>query len=137
MKALLLAAVLMSSAPGLAASPIEGAWANPQRSVTVRIAPCGDLLCGRVISASAQAKADAAEAGTPRLVGTDLMRDLEPAGEGMWRGDVFVADRNVHAEGEFRLTGPRSLEVKGCAFGGLICKTQAWARVGPAKARRR
>lgn len=134
-----LLAVALVASPALAASPIEGRWTNPARSVTVRIAPCGGgSLCGRVVSASPKAQAKAAAAGTPRLVGTELMSRLEPIGEGAWRGDFFVPDRNVRAPGELRLLGPRALEIEGCAMGGLVCKTQQWTRVAtPRKARRR
>ena len=133
----LLATALFAS-PALAASPIEGEWANPARSVTVRIAPCSRSLCGRVIRASPDAKAKAAAAGTPRLVGTELMSRLVPVGEGAWSGDFFVPDRNVRAPGELHLLGPRTLEIEGCAAAGFLCKTQQWTRVAAIrKARRR
>ncbi len=133
----LLAAALFAS-PAFAAAPIEGQWTNPARTVTVRIAQCGAALCGRVVSASPDARARAAAAGTPRLIGTELMSRLVPVGEGTWRGTFFVPDRNVRAPGELRLLGPRALEIEGCAMGGLVCKTQLWARVTtPRKARRR
>ncbi len=73
----LLAAALLAS-PALAASPIEGRWTNPAGTVTVRIAPCGASLCGRVIGATPEAMAKAAAAGTPRLIGTVLMSRLVP-----------------------------------------------------------
>lgn len=132
----LLAATLIAS-PALAASPIEGQWTNPARSVTVRIAPCGASLCGRVVSASPEAKAKAAAAGTPRLVGTELMSRLVPAGQGAWRSEFFVPDRNVRAPGELRLIGPRALEIEGCAVKGLLCKTQQWTRVASTRKARR
>ncbi len=133
----LLAAALFAG-PASAASPIEGRWTNPARSVTVQIAPCGASLCGRVISATPEARAKAAAAGTTRLIGTELMSRLAPVGGGVWRGEFFVADRNVRAPGELRLLGPRALEIEGCAMGGLVCKTQNWTRVAePRKARRR
>jgi len=133
----LLATALIAS-PALAASPIEGQWANPARSVTVRIAPCGGgSLCGRVISASPDAKAKAAAAGTPRLVGTELMSRLVPAGKGAWQGEFFVPDRNVRAPGELHLLGPRTLEIEGCAVAGLLCKSQQWTRVAPSRKERR
>ena len=142
---MLFAAVALSVAvcPALATaaragSPIEGNWINPKRSVTVRIAPCGANWCGRVVSASADAKAKAAAGGTARLVGTQLMTDLRATGEGSWRGSIFVPDRNVRAEGEVRLIGPRTLEVEGCAMSGILCKSQQWTRAGAApKARAR
>jgi len=130
-------AAAMFASPAFAASPIEGQWTNPARSVTVRIAPCGNLLCGRVVSASPDARAKAAAGGTPRLVGTELMSRLVPVGQGAWSGEFFVPDRNVRAPGELRLLGPRTLEIEGCAVAGYLCKTQQWTRVAAGKARRR
>lgn len=134
---LFLATVLLAS-PVVAASPIEGNWTNPSRSVTVHIAPCrAGKLCGRVLRASAPAKAKAAAAGTSPLIGVELMSDLRPDGDGAWRGTFFVPDRNVRADGELHLISARTLEIKGCAMGGLLCKSQQWTRVSGAKARRR
>ena len=133
----LIAAALFAS-PALAASPIEGQWTNPARNVTVRIAACGrSVFCGRVVSASPDAKAKAAAAGTPRLVGTELMSRLVPVGEGAWSGDFFVPDRNVRAPGELHLLGPRTLEIEGCAVAGLLCKSQRWTRVAATRKERR
>jgi len=133
----LIAAALFAS-PTFAASPIEGRWTNPARSVTVRIAPCGASLCGRVVGATPEAVAKAAAAGTPRLIGTELMSRLERVGDSTWRGTFFVPDRNMRAPGELRMIGPRALEIEGCAMGGLVCKTQLWTRIAtPRKARRR
>ncbi len=137
MKRALFFALVASAGAAQAASPLEGNWRNPRGSVTVHIGACGPTLCGRVIAASARAREDAAQAGTERLVGAELMSGLEPIGEGAWRGDIFVPDRNVHAEGELHLTGPRTLDVQGCAMGGLICKTQTWTRVASPARRRR
>ena len=130
------AGLAMMAGAAAAAGPIEGNWINPSRTVTVHIGPCGAQLCGRVVSASAGARADAAAAGTARLVGTVLMSGVEPTGEGAWRADIFVPDRNLHAPGELRLTGPRTLDVQGC-LGGLICKTQTWVKVASPVKRRR
>ncbi|MEO6249026.1 MAG: DUF2147 domain-containing protein [Sphingomicrobium sp.] len=137
MKTMFAAFAALLTTPAFAAAPIEGNWANPARSVTVRIGQCGGTLCGRVIAASAHARAKAADAGTDRLIGTELMSDLDPIGPGAWRAEIFVPDRNIRADGELHLVGPRALEVRGCAMGGLICKTQTWTRVGGAARRRR
>ena len=122
-----------------AASPLEGVWTNPSRNVTVRIGPCGATLCGRVTSASAAARQEAASAGTPQLVGTRLMSDIAQTGPASWTADIFVPDRNVRAAGEIQLVGPREMSVSGCALGGLVCKSQAWTasprqRVSPGRA---
>lgn len=137
MTRIFLAAALLAAPAVAAPSAIEGQWANPTRSVTVRIAPCGPSLCGRVIAASAAARAKAAAAGTPRLVGTELMSQLTPVGRGLWQGEFFVPDRNIRAPGELRQLGPRVIEIEGCV-GGLLCKSQQWTRVtAAAKPRRR
>jgi len=119
---------LLFATPALAASPLEGNWTNPGGSVTVRIAPCGRQLCGRVVKASPSAIDNASAAGN-RLIGAELMSGLEPIGEGAWGGSFFVPDRNVRADGEVHLLSARTLEVQGCAMGGLLCKTQQWTRV--------
>lgn len=134
---ILIAAAALFATPAVAASSIEGQWTNPARSVTVRIAPCGRALCGRVISATPSARAKAAAAGTPRLVGTELMSGLTPIGEGAWRGHFFVPDRNLRAPGELHLLGPRTIEIEGCAVPGILCKTQQWSKVAAPRPLRR
>jgi len=130
------AGLAMMAGAASAAGPIEGNWVNPSRTVTVHIGPCGAQLCGRVVSASAKAKGDAAAAGTAQLVGTMLISEMEPTGEGAWRADIFVPDRNIHAQGEIHLTGPRTLDIQGC-MGGLFCKTQTWVKVASPVKRKR
>ena len=124
---LIAAALVLAPAPALAASPLEGLWRNPKGSVTVRIAPCGPQLCGRVVAASAKAKAKAAEGGTEQLPGTMILSGITPAGANRWKGRVFLPRQNRHATGNLRLAGNR-LEVEGCMLA-IICKSQVWTRV--------
>lgn len=121
------AALALTSAPASAASPLEGVWRNPKGSVTVRIAPCGRQLCGRVINASPKAKAKAAEGGTEQLPGTTILSGITPTGANRWKGRVFLPRQNRHATGNLRLSGNR-LTVQGCLLG-IICKDQTWTRV--------
>ena len=51
---------------------IDGRWVNPEGSVIIAIAPCGEAHCGTVTWASDKAKADARQ-GTDKLVGTQLL----------------------------------------------------------------
>ena len=130
-KSTLAAAVLLAAAPvGAAApSPLEGVWTNPKRSVTVRIAPCGQQLCGRVIAASAKARTDAARGGTRSLVGTTILSGLSPAGANKWRGRVFMPKANRRAAANLSLTARNRLNVEGCVLS-MLCKSQTWSRVG-------
>lgn len=125
-----LAVVLAAlSAPAAAGEPIEGVWANPEKSVKVRVGPCGTRFCGTVISAAERAKSDAARHGT-QLVGSQLLSGLEPR-EGHYRGKVFVPDAGIRASAKVMLVSADRLRIQGCAVGGLVCKSQTWARVAP------
>lgn len=128
--AILLAAALAAvPASAAAQSPLEGTWTNPKGSVTVRIAPCGEQLCGRVVNASAKAKRDAAEGGTRNLVGTTILSGIAPAGTNKWRGRAFMPKVNRHAMANLSLAGRNKLNVQGCLLS-VLCKSQTWSRVG-------
>lgn len=130
MRRLLLAATLIvTAAPAAAAPRITGTWRNPARSVEVAIAPCGRRLCGTIVWASERAQDDAANAGTERLVGTQLFRDLVADGPGHWSGEVFVPDLGRVVEGTLAQVDADAIDVSGCVIPGLVCQTQTWVRV--------
>jgi uncharacterized protein (DUF2147 family) len=113
-----------------AKAPIEGRWVNPKGSVTVRIGTCGPAFCGIVVDASDKAKATARKGGTPSLVGTQVMSDFRPKGDGTWRGRAFDPKRNIRAPATIRLIGESTLVVRGCLISGIICKEQRWTKIG-------
>lgn len=117
----LLSALFANSTP-------EGRWTNPKGSVTVVISACGEAWCGTVVDASGKAKADAARGGTANLVGTQLMSGFTAAGEGKWKGRLFVPDINFRARAELRMIDQDRLSVRGCMAGKLLCKSQTWTR---------
>lgn len=120
--------LLFVAATALAAGTPEGRWVHPNGSVTVAISECGEAWCGTVVSASDKAKADAAKGGTKALVGTQLMSGFTPAGEGKWKGRLFVPDINFRARAELRLLDANRLSVRGCMAGRMLCKSQTWTR---------
>ena len=126
---LLAVALAASPAAASAKAPIEGRWVNPKGNVTVRVAPCGAGYCGTVIDASAKAKATARKGGTPSLIGTQVMSDFKPRGDGTYKGRAFDPKRNIRAAATIRMIGDKTLVVKGC-LAGVICKEQRWSRVG-------
>ena len=112
-----------------AGASIEGRWLNPKGSVTIEVAQCGNAYCGTVVEASPKARRDARRGGTVNLIGTRLMTGFTPDGRGGWKGRIFLPKHNVHAGGQIRPLSANMLSIKGCAFGGLICKEQRWRRV--------
>jgi uncharacterized protein (DUF2147 family) len=127
------ALVLIAAAVPVTASAqaaIEGRWANPKRSVIVRVARCGAAYCGTVVQASDKAKATARRGGTPNLIGTQILSGVQPDGNGAFKGRAFDPKRNLRAPATIRLVGSNTLIVKGCVLGGFICKEQRWTRIG-------
>lgn len=131
MKKLLLAvsglAVAFVPASALARSGLEGRWKNGAMEIV--IAPCGQSLCGRVVKASQQQQSKAEHGSGTRLLGARVIDNIEPAGPGRWKADVFVASRDMNARGTIDQVGPDRLAVRGCVLA-VICKTTHWDRIG-------
>ena len=127
-------ASLAFAAPTIAAeTPAEQPgplWLNPHNSVAVRTGPCGQKLCGWIVWASADAQADARDAGISRLVGTELLEDYQAKGRSSWAGRVFVPDMGRHFYSTIEAVSSNQLKIAGCILGGLICKSQVWTRIG-------
>ena len=123
-----LIAIATLASPASAKAAFEGRWANPKKSVIINVAPCGDAYCGTVVWASAKAKENARKGGTANLIGTRLIENVRPAGNGVYKGRGFVPKQNIHASATVRQQGPNVMLVKGCALG-VICKEQRWTRV--------
>ena len=128
--AVALAALSLLAAPADAASQPTGLWRNAKNSVHVKVAPCGGNLCGTVIWASDKAKAKARKAGTPRLVGAQLLKDFREVKPGVWKGKVFVPDVGRTFTGTLTATGNGRMAATGCAVAGLFCKSQSWVKMG-------
>ena len=127
--ALAAAATLLGvAAPAAAPVPIEGRWARG--NMQIRIAPCGQALCGTVLRASDKQKARAEAGSGTDLVGATLIHNIRPVGPGRYTAKVFVADKNMNANGTIVQVSPDELNVKGCVAFGLFCKSQHWTRIG-------
>lgn len=107
----------------------EGLWMNPHNSVAVRTGGCGEKLCGWIIWASKEAMDDARDSGITNLVGTELLQDYRPRGDGSWAGNVYVPDMGHSFSSTITPVGGHAMKVKGCLIGGFICKSQVWQRI--------
>ena len=120
-------AIALAPAFALAKSNLEGRWKNGAMEIV--IAPCGPVLCGRVVKASAQQQSKAQRGSGTRLLGARVIDNIEPVGPGRWSADVFVASRDMNARGTIEQVNPDRLAVRGCVLA-IICKTTHWDRVG-------
>jgi len=117
--------LLAFAAPAMASAQatLEGKWANPKRSVIVHVAPCGRALCGTVGWASAKNRDKGVD------LGTRVLTDLRPAGDGVYKGRAYDPKHDMSGSATVRQVGPNVMLVKGCAIAGLFCKEQRWTRV--------
>jgi uncharacterized protein (DUF2147 family) len=125
--AFLIASLALVAAPA-AAQSLEGRWANPKRSVIVKVDRCGTAYCGTVSWASQHNRDKVAENGR-QMVGARILTDLRPAGAGIYKGQAFEPKRNIRGSATVRQLGPNVMVVKGCAVLGLLCREQRWTRV--------
>lgn len=124
----MLAMTALAAAQSAPAQAVEGRWINPSKTVIIAIAPCAQALCGTVEWATEQAQEDAKK-GTPNLIGTQLLTELQAKGD-IWQGKLFVPDQRLHATAKIAPEGAQQLKVSGCEIG--ICKSQVWTRAeGP------
>jgi uncharacterized protein (DUF2147 family) len=127
--AFLAATTLGSAALAASAPQPSGVWRNPKNSVHIRIQPCGGSVCGTVVWASPKVQEKARKAGTPNLIGKQLLQEFRSEGPGAWGGRVFVPAMARSVSGKLKAAGPNSVVASGCLLGRFVCKSQVWTRI--------
>ncbi len=137
---LALAAVLAlaGSEDALAADPM-GMWLTQTGTSRIRVADCGGALCGTIVwlkepndpdtgkPKTDKNNSDAAKRSRP-LIGTQIVLGMKPASAGKWTGQVYNAEDGKTYSGNLTYAGGNSLQLQGCALGGLVCKSQTWTK---------
>lgn len=104
------------------AEPLIGDWRTTAddngNSGLIRIAPCGEALCGTLVQSFDSA-------GNPMQsenVGRQLIWDTTPSDQsGQYRGMLHSPDRGRDYRSRLVLSGD-ALTVSGCVMGGAICR---------------
>lgn len=112
------AAVVALAAPA-AAADIVGNWQRSDGTSRIRMAPCGDAVCGHITWLKS--------ADSPAKVGQRVFTGMKPDGGG-WSGSAFNPEDGKTYSGKASVSGG-SMTTKGCALGGLICKSVSWSRM--------
>ncbi|MDB5651814.1 MAG: hypothetical protein JWL62_3334 [Hyphomicrobiales bacterium] len=107
------------AAPALA-QDATGTWLRDSGLSQVKIAPCGDALCGTVSWVK--------EAIHKDNIGLKVFFDMKPAAPGTWNGKAFNPEDGKTYTGKMLLEGT-TLTTSGCVFGGMICRSVLWTRV--------
>lgn len=130
--------VFAGSSGALAAEP-TGNWLTQTGGSRIRIADCGGALCGTIVwlkepndpetgkPKTDKNNSDAAKRSRP-LLGVQIVLGMKPAGAGKWTGQVYNAEDGKTYSGNLTWSGGDSLQLQGCALGGLVCKSQTWTK---------
>ena len=132
------AGLMVASSIAGAAENATGTWRMANGKVTVRLAPCGGALCGRVVAL----KKPQDDKGRPRVdkenpnpalrsrpvIGLTILSNMKSSGEGALSGTIYNPDDGNTYSSYMELTGPSTLKVNGCVAG-VLCKTLKFVRV--------
>lgn len=126
-------AVLLAVGPladARAQDGLAGEWWTPGFNSRVRIEPCGDAVCGRIVWLWDDKPKDIAD--QEPLVGRLVIDRMRPAEPGRWRGGrLYNPEDGRDYKGSLHLQSPTRLVVDGCVL--FICQTQVWRRVETAR----
>jgi uncharacterized protein (DUF2147 family) len=114
----------------------RGVWRLDSGKVTVRIASCGDSLCGAIVGLAKPLT----KGGHPKvddenpnpslrnrpLMGLTVLANMRPTGGNKWKGTIYNADDGRTYSSYIDVSGKR-MKVKGCI--GPFCKTMIFVRL--------
>ncbi|XSC45253.1 DUF2147 domain-containing protein [Bradyrhizobium sp. RDT10] len=98
----------------LSDSPI-GDWQTEGKG-TVRIAKCGNALCGFVL-------------GSSNEKGEAILINMKPKTERQWTGGVYSQDSGETYYGTMSMKAINTLRVEACALGRFYCSGNNWSRI--------
>ena len=108
----------------------SGTWLTQSGDTRVRIAKCGAALCGTIVSSTYQKDTNNAD---PKLrdrniVGVQMISDIRPSSDG-YSGQLYNPQDGKTYTGKLKVMSQNTLQLSGCVFGGLICRSQTWNKV--------
>jgi uncharacterized protein (DUF2147 family) len=119
----------------------SGTWLTEGGKSQVRLVHCGEALCGRIQwlkeptdPATGKPKRDIRNLDPSQrdrpIIGVDILLGMRAEQTpDQWAGDIYNPEDGKTYRAHLSLQDARTLQVKGCVLGGLICKSQSWSRV--------
>lgn len=107
--------------PGAAAAQdATGTWLRENGESRIRIAKCGEALCGTVVWLKNPAESKS-------KVGQRVFYDMVQNGANSWTGQAFNPEDGKTYAGKMTVSG-NALTTAGCIAGGWICRSVSWSR---------
>lgn len=101
-----------------------GVWLREKEGWQIEFKPCGDKLCGEVISGEGVDK----KTGGP-VVGVQMLFDLEKKNDDTWVGKMYNPGDGNEYKGKVKVLEADRVKMSGCMLGGLVCRSEKWPRV--------
>ena len=109
---------------------IVGEWWTPGFNARVRIEPCGDAVCGRIVWLWDETPKGIADKNP--LLGRLVIDRMQAAEPGVWRGGrLYNPEDGRDYKGSLALPTPDRLVVDGCVL--IFCQTQVWRLADPGR----
>ena len=115
-----ISAMALAGATGALAQDATGTWLRETGESRVRIAKCGEALCGTVVWLKNPAESKS-------KIGQRVFYDMMPNGANAWAGKAFNPEDGKTYSGKMSLSGG-TLTTAGCVAGGFICRSVSWSR---------
>ncbi|MCV9936730.1 DUF2147 domain-containing protein [Boseaceae bacterium BT-24-1] len=128
-----LTAVLVTALPAFADPMADaiGRWRDSDGESEIAIGRCGPALCGRIV----WLKQERFDIFNPdetlrkrSLLGLQVLSGFKPAAKGALEGEGYNPADGKTYRTTLELTSSRSLVMRGCVLGGLICDDDTWSR---------
>ena len=119
--------LLLLAAPARAQT---GRWITQSGNLEINIAPCGAGLCGtavKVLANHSMSNPGTEMGGAPAL-GLVILRDFVPAGENLWRGQIYDRENGKTYRCEMSVKSPDELSIHPYIGIPLFGQTQIWRR---------
>ena len=130
----MIAGVMFSITPAVAAETIAGRWITEDRDAVVEIKPCGNTTCGTIARflVTPPDGQDQRDIYNPddrlknrRLLGLPILTQFREEND-LWRGRIYDPNTGKTYRSVIRRTGANTIEVRGCI--GPFCQAQTWRR---------
>ena len=127
---------MLAAGPLFAAGPAgkpdpKGDWLVADKTAVIRVAACGEALCGTVVWTKSPGRVDEnnpdpAKRSRP-IVGLPILLEMKPSSDGRWSGEVYNAENGKIYTSHIWLKSEDVLRIEGC-FLGFLCGGEDWTR---------
>lgn len=128
-----LAALVVTSVPAGAATPIAGRWLTTEKDSIIEIGACGNAICGRIAKLLADTNGPPNDRNNPDpklrsapLIGLAILSGFKDRGS-QWEGRIYDPKNGKSYKSKVFRNADGTLTVKGCIS--FFCRSYVWTAV--------